>query len=82
MNIQKIRKHRINICFDGKNYSIEDKLFNIYESEESVEKLISEYTESLEQPIIEYGIEENENLTEDAINLKKKINRYLKYNNG
>ena len=32
--------------------------------------------------ILEYGIEEDENLTEDAINLKKKINRYLKYNNG
>lgn len=82
MHIQKIRKHRINICFDGKNYFIEDKLFNIYESEESVEKLISEYIGSLEQLILEYGIEEDKNLTKDAINLKKKINRYLKYTNG
>lgn len=82
MYIQKIRKHRINICFDGKNYSIEDKLFNIHESEESVEKLMPEYIRSLEQLILEYGIEEDKNLTEDAIKFKKRINRYLKYTNG
>lgn len=77
--IQRIRKHKVEISFDGKAYLLWDELFRVYEYETSIEKLMSEYIKGLEMLVLEYGIEEDEKLTEDAIKFKKRINRYLKY---
>lgn len=79
VKIQKIRKHKVEISFDGKAYLLWDELFNEYEYEESIEKLMTEYVKGLEWLVLKYGIEEDEKLTEDAIKFKKRINRYLKY---
>ena len=79
VKIQKIRKHKIEISFDGRAFLLWDDVFQDYEYEGSIEKLMSEYIKGLEELVLIYGIEEDSKLSEDAIEFKKKINRYLKY---
>ena len=79
VKIQKIRKHKVEISFDGKAYMLWDDVFQDYGYEESIEKLMSEYIKGLEELVLIYGIEEDSKLSENAIKFKKKINRYLKY---
>ena len=79
VKIQKIRKHKVEISFDGRAFLLWDEVFKDYEYEGSIEKLMSEYIKGLEELVLIYGIEEDSKLSEDAIEFKKRINRYLKY---
>ena len=79
IKITKIREHNIKVGYDGKAFNLWDNLFRIYEYEETPEKLMSEYIKGLESLIEFYCIADDSQLTSDAIEFKKKLNSYVKY---
>lgn len=79
VRIQKVRKHKVSVSFDRESYVLEDELFGIYVRHNTILRLMLEYWEELMSLVLLYGIEEDDKLTPDAIELKKKVNRYLKY---
>ena len=79
VKIQKIRKHKIELSFDGKCYSLYDPVTHSFEYESTPERLIKEYLSGLETLVLAYGVADDSTLTEDAIEFKKRINRYVRY---
>ena len=79
VKIQKVRKHKVSFSFDGDFYVLEDEPFGIYVRQDTILRLMLEYWEELMSLVLLYGIEEDDKLTPDALELKKKVNRYLKY---